>query len=178
MTTERIVHQDAEYESLAKDALAWIIFAKQPLSASQLQHALAIEIGETVLDEENLPYIGAIISACVGLVTVDEQSNVIRLIHYTLEEYLQGTWMEWLPNAHASITKACVTYLAFDAFECGPCESSKGFWDRLERYDLYNYASRTGATMPVMSKGIQRKPQTYACAFSSRRTRPLAQVRL
>jgi hypothetical protein len=36
--------------------------AKRPLAPSELQHALAVEIGETQLDEENLPEVEDIVS--------------------------------------------------------------------------------------------------------------------
>jgi len=78
---KRITNQEAEYVSLAMNTLSWISCARSPLSTLQLRHALAIEIGESELDEENLPNIETVISACAGLVTFDEQSNVIRLIH-------------------------------------------------------------------------------------------------
>ncbi len=55
----------------------------------ELQYAIAVEIGESELDEENLPDIEDIISVCAGLVTIDEQSGVIRLVHYTTQEYFE-----------------------------------------------------------------------------------------
>ncbi|KAK4167279.1 ankyrin repeat-containing domain protein [Cladorrhinum sp. PSN259] len=139
---ERITNQETDHASLAMDTLSWITCTKTPLSTSQLRHALAIETGEPELDEENLPDIETIISTCAGLVTVDEQSDVIRLVHYTAQEYFRQTWTTWFPDAHALITKACVTYLSFDVFESGPCDSYFQFENRLEEYDLYDYASR------------------------------------
>ena len=43
------------------------------------------------LDEDNLPEIEDMLSACAGLVTVDEESDVVRLIHYTAGEYFRIT---------------------------------------------------------------------------------------
>jgi hypothetical protein len=86
-----------------------------------------VEIGESGLDEENLPKIKDMISVCVGLVTVDEESNIIRLVHYTTKEYFERTWNSWFPNAQRDITATCVTNLSFDAFETGFCPTDEDF---------------------------------------------------
>jgi hypothetical protein len=80
---------------IANDVLSWITCAKRPLTTSELRHALAVEIGESELDEENLPEIEDMVSVCAGLVTVDEESDVIRLVHYTTQEYFERTWTSW-----------------------------------------------------------------------------------
>ena len=85
---ERIGGQVKDQEELAKQVLSWITCAKRPLTTSELQHALAVEVGESALDEENLPQIEDIVSVCAGLVTVDKESKFIRLVHYITQEYL------------------------------------------------------------------------------------------
>ena len=52
---------------------------------------LQLEVGESELDEENLPEIEDMVSVCAGLVTVDEESEIIRLVHYTTQEYFERT---------------------------------------------------------------------------------------
>ncbi|RDW67885.1 hypothetical protein BP6252_09281 [Coleophoma cylindrospora] len=74
----RITGYDADSEELAKQVLSWITCSRRPLSTSELQCALAVEIGEAELDEENLPQLEDI-SVCAGLVTIDEKSRIIRL---------------------------------------------------------------------------------------------------
>ena len=49
----------------------------------ELYHALAIEPGDKALNTDNVDEVEDIISVCAGLVTVDEESNIIRLVHYT-----------------------------------------------------------------------------------------------
>ncbi|KAM0545617.1 hypothetical protein ACHAPJ_011232 [Fusarium lateritium] len=78
---ERIQDQVADCASLGKEALMWISCAERLLSPSELQYALAIESGSRELDEENLSEIVDIVSACAGLVTVDERSNKIEFEH-------------------------------------------------------------------------------------------------
>ena len=59
-----------------------------------------MEIGESALDEEILPGIEDIVSVCAGLVTVGQESNIIRLFHYTTQEYFERNQITWFPNAH------------------------------------------------------------------------------
>jgi hypothetical protein len=79
--------------------LSWIACAKRPITSSELRHALAVELDTSELDEENLPETGDIVSVCAGLVTVDEESDIIRLIHHTTQEYFERTWTSWFSNA-------------------------------------------------------------------------------
>jgi hypothetical protein len=138
---ERIEGQIGDQTMLAKQVLSWIIYARRPLTTSELRHALAVEIGEFKLDEENLPEIDDMVSTCAGLVTVDEQSDVIRLVHYTTQDYLERTWTAWFPNAQTEITKICVTSLSFNAFETGFCLKDEEFEAREQSNTLYNYAA-------------------------------------
>jgi hypothetical protein len=69
--------------------LAWILCAHRPLSTLELLHALAIEPGDTEIDEDNILETEQLITMYAGLVTIDKQSDNIRLIHYTMQEYLQ-----------------------------------------------------------------------------------------
>jgi Ankyrin repeats (3 copies) len=139
---DRIEGQIANSRELAKQVLSWITCAKRPLTTLELRHALAVEIDGTELDEENFPEIEDMVSVCAGLVTVDEESGIIRLVHYTIQEYFERTQREWLPDAETDITNTCVTYLSFSIFQSGFCTSNKGFEARLRLNPLYDYAAR------------------------------------
>jgi hypothetical protein len=139
---ERIDCQITDSQELAKQVLAWITCAKRPLTTTELQHALAVEIGESALDEDNLPQIEDMVSVCAGLVTVDDESHIIRLVHYTTQEYFERTKGKWFPNAETDITTICVTYLSFHVFETGFCPTDEEFEVRLQLNALYNYAAR------------------------------------
>ena len=139
---DRINGQISDSQELAKQVLLWITCAKRPLTTLEIQHALAIEIGESKLDVDNLSEIEDIISVCAGLVTVDKKSDIIRLVHYTTQEYFERTWTSWFPTAQTDITKTCVTYLSFNNFNSGFCLTGKEFKARLQSYILYDYAAR------------------------------------
>jgi ankyrin repeat protein len=138
---ERINGQTPGFRELAKMVLSWITCAKRPLSTSELQHALAVEVGDAEFDEDNLPDIDDMVSVCAGLLTVDEESGIVRLVSSTTQEYFQQTQNHWLPHAEAKITTTCVTYLSFDIFESGICQNEHEFEERLQSNRLYDYAA-------------------------------------
>ncbi len=138
----RITSHDQDSEDLAKQVLLWITCAKRPLTTTELQHALAVEISEVELDKENLPQIEDMVSVCAGLVTIEEESNTIRLVHYTTQEYFERTQEDWFPNAQAHITTISITYLSFSVFKIGYCQSDYEFEKRLLANPLYDYAAR------------------------------------
>lgn len=82
-------------QKLAENILVWITCTRRPLTILELQHVLAVEPNTRELDQRNLPEIDDMVSTCAGLVTVDEQSRVVRLVHYTAPEYFDRTWESW-----------------------------------------------------------------------------------
>src|SRR5258706_11573932 len=138
---ERIEGQFADEEKLAKRVLSWITCAKRPLTTSELGHVLAVELRESQFDEENLSLIEDMVSVCAGLVTVDKETDIIRLVHYTTQEYFEQTQKSWFPDAEIDIATICVTYLSFSDFESGICQNDKEFEERLQSNPLYDYAS-------------------------------------
>ena len=43
------------------------------------------------------------VSVCAGLVTVDEESDIIRLVHYTTQEFFERTQNIWFPNCRETM---------------------------------------------------------------------------
>jgi ankyrin repeat protein len=141
-TMKRINDQGSRIRGIAKQILGWIVHAKRPLSTAELRHALAVRQDTAKLDEDFLPSVQTIQSVCAGLVIADEQSKIIRLVHYTTQEYFEHKWTAWFPDAHKDITNACVTYLSFDQFNTGFCQSNEVLEERLQTNALYDYAAR------------------------------------
>lgn len=77
------------------------------------------------------------------LVTVDEESRVIRLVHYTTQEYFgKKLRKNWFPSAEKEITTTCATYLSFTAFKSGFCRTDEEFEPRLQSNQFFEYAAR------------------------------------
>lgn len=124
------------------EVLVWITYAKRQLTTLELQHALATKPGRAELDLGGISRIQDIISSCAGLVTVDEESSIVRLVHYTTQEYLERTLIDWYPDAQSKITIACVSYLSFTVFETGFCMTDHEFEERLRSNPFYHYAAQ------------------------------------
>ncbi|KAJ7028077.1 hypothetical protein C8F04DRAFT_1399130 [Mycena alexandri] len=111
---KRIGEQNEESRAIAHSTLTWVANAKRPLTVLDIQTALAVEPGTKSLDEDNILDMEIILSVCAGLVIVDEQLLVVRLVHYTTQEYLDSLQPQQFPDAHTQITRTLLTYLAFD----------------------------------------------------------------
>jgi hypothetical protein len=139
---ERICNQDGDDAQLAKKALSWISYAMRPLTVKEIQHAVAVEPSEKELNEEALPHEELLISVCAGIVTIDQESNIIRLVHYTTQEYFERNRVNIFPHGQTSITQTCLTYLSFDVFADGYCSNDEQMETRLNENPLLHYAAQ------------------------------------
>ncbi|RPA88637.1 hypothetical protein L873DRAFT_1755905, partial [Choiromyces venosus 120613-1] len=118
-TLDRIRRQRGDKPRLGMEVLLWVSLAKRPLSVSELCDALGVEIGSADLNAENTPPIQTLLGSCLGLVTVDKETSRVRLIHSTLQEYLQ-VHTSLFGNGHAKVAEVCLTYLSFSAVRVLP----------------------------------------------------------
>ncbi|EMT74309.1 Homeobox protein Wariai [Fusarium odoratissimum] len=116
-TMDRIKQQQPKHALLAKQVLGWLSYAKRELTVKELQHALATSSLHREASDADLPYDGRLVSVCAGLVTIDENRKIIRLVHYTAQEYLKQRPAELLPMTERDITRTCISYLSFSSFE-------------------------------------------------------------
>jgi hypothetical protein len=141
-TIKRIENQLDDLVKLAKDAIAWMTHAQRPLKTEELLHEPAVEEEEDDLDEENLPVLEDIVSACAGLVTIDEGSGVVRLIHYTTQEYLKRTRAHWLPEARVDIASTLIRYVSFSSFRSDDYTNRDDIETAVKDHALLDYAAR------------------------------------
>ena len=127
---------------LAQRVLSWMTYARRLLTTQEVCHALAVEPGDIELDEDNMPDVEDVVSVCAGLVAVDEESKIIRLVHYTTQEFLERVRLEWSPNAPQEIASTCLIYLSLESFRCGSCNSDSEFEERARKSIFLDYAAR------------------------------------
>ncbi|KAL8888658.1 MAG: hypothetical protein Q9192_006142, partial [Flavoplaca navasiana] len=139
----RIESQNQDYRTLAEKALRWVAYAFRPLPVHALQEAVAIELvkpGEhksddegiedlndeaiQFIDDEAIPSIGSILDVCAGLLIHDETSGLVRLVHYTAQDYFDAHAGSRFDKSHTCIARECVTYLSYKCFQ-NPEESSR-----------------------------------------------------
>ena len=109
-TLSRIKGQGGERSRLGMAALMWISHSERPLKVDELCHALGVEIGSADLDGDNVPSIGTLLACCQGLVTVDDEASTVRLIHFTLQEYLLAH-PDLFCRVHSTMAETCLSYL-------------------------------------------------------------------
>jgi len=111
-TLDRIKALGGSRSRLGMDTLMWLSHSKRSLDTNELCHALGVEIGSADLDPANIPTIETLLGCSLGLVIVEAYSHTLRLVHYTLQEYLSEN-TALFPNPHAMIAEVCLTYLNF-----------------------------------------------------------------
>ncbi|KAF2629421.1 hypothetical protein BU25DRAFT_389615 [Macroventuria anomochaeta] len=145
---------------LAKKVLSWITFAKRPLTTAEICCALAVETGEAEIDPDNVPNIKDLVSVCAGLVVVDRESAIIRLVHYTTQEYFERTVNVWYPGGQLHIATTCLTYLSFSAFQGGSSSTDEEFEERLQQNKFLDYAAKHWGRH---ARTVEAEVATFAC---------------
>src|SRR5437588_11031470 len=144
--------QDEEKTKLTIAALTWICYAERSLQVDELCHALVVEIGTTDFDPDNVPSISTLLGCCQGLITVDEEASTVRLIHFTVQEYLCAQ-PDLFSRPHSIIAESCLTYLSSQQVKNLPphplpdhkstpfLKYSSRYWGTHANKELSNHAS-------------------------------------
>lgn len=111
--TKRIDHQPVNRRYYAHLTISWMVQCLRPLTPNELQHAVTKpEHLERVLAPSGLVKIDTLVSFCAGLVTIDHESNVVRFVHYTTQEYFtRDRLTKWLPGADMDPARVCTNYM-------------------------------------------------------------------
>ncbi|PBK85063.1 hypothetical protein ARMGADRAFT_860050, partial [Armillaria gallica] len=121
-TMERINHQGKHKSALAICIFGWLVFARRSLIVLELQHALAVELGMTTLNSDNLCSEDLLGNVCGGLVVIDQTERhrepIVRFVHrylnYTTQEYFMSQKDKFFPHFQKTIMCTCLTYLLFN----------------------------------------------------------------
>lgn len=135
-TMQRILDQESDHKRIALKTLAWLSYALRSMSLKELQHALAIEPGDTELDDELVMDGHSITSLCAGLAIVDQGTNMVNLVHHSTKSYFEENRAKYFPGFHASITLSLATYLTLNALKDEPIKVI------VQRYPLACYAAQ------------------------------------
>ncbi|KAK0438148.1 ankyrin repeat-containing domain protein [Desarmillaria tabescens] len=135
-TLERVNSQGEHDRDLAYRIFGWIAFAARPLTVLELRYALAVELGTTALDPDNLCNDDLLGSVCAGLVIMDQPNwifryydiSIVRFVHYTTQEYFMSRQDDLFPGFGGSITRTCLTYMTFNDIDIPrPCIPEKTY---------------------------------------------------
>jgi ankyrin repeat protein len=140
-TMARIFGQEMDFQESAKRILSLVLYAKRPLQTCELQHALMVEPHTTELDQDGNLEVEDILSVCAGLITTDTETDTIRFVHYTTQEYLQRKRGQWLPRGEFEIARACLDYLLMEVADFDRRGSTE---DMTSENNLAEYAIHYG----------------------------------
>jgi hypothetical protein len=137
----RIRAQPRSRCELATKTLMLISHARRPLRVEELRQALAVVPRDTNLNREYERSITTVLNSCAGLVALDSESSTVRLVHFSLQEYLERERHGMYPLGQRDMAEICLTYLLFDAFGSGPCMTEREVEIRLHDYPFLGYAA-------------------------------------
>ena len=143
LVLERIQNQNEDDANLAYQLLTWLTYCRRPLTVTEIQHAMAVSLGDENLYPDDLIDPDILLSVCAGIVVIEKQSLVIRLIHYTTEEYLRSIRQihHKFVGGPEIITRICATYLGSRDFEQGFVMNRNAFKKALKPFPFYEYAA-------------------------------------
>ena len=145
----------------AMRVLSWLSRAQEPLTMNALLEALVIEEGDRELQRDYMLEPTDVIECCKSLVVHDTSSDIVRFIHYTVQEFIVTLKNRLLDGT--ALAKTCLDYLALDVFKA-PIKASWNyesyFYDRIQLYKFSLYAARHwgfhAAGDPENSADVQR----------------------
>ena len=111
-TLQRIREQRGGRSQLGMEVLMWVSYAERPLRVDELCHALAVDLQSTDVDRDNIRPQDTVLGSCLGLAVVDAETSTVRLIHYTLQQYLSRHGI--FPHAHKTHSQTCLVYLNYE----------------------------------------------------------------
>ena len=119
-TIDRIQRQPKTKANQGITTLYWVSLASRPLSVTEISHALAVRtdsIGKP-FDISRVCSNNTLLACCMGLVVIDEETSTLRLVHYSLQEFLRDenapeVSLFHIHTGHGLIAKTCLTYLRF-----------------------------------------------------------------
>ncbi|KAH6884779.1 ankyrin repeat-containing domain protein [Coprinopsis sp. MPI-PUGE-AT-0042] len=109
-TWSRILDQTPTNTLIAKNALVWVLCATRSLTIDELRHAALL------------------MGLCRGLVNVEENTSLVRFVHYTAKDIVKQLISESFPCPHSLLAARCMALLT----ECGLQQYSDDKFDNLK----------------------------------------------
>ncbi|KAH6907374.1 hypothetical protein BKA70DRAFT_1401200 [Coprinopsis sp. MPI-PUGE-AT-0042] len=147
-TWKRILAQGPKHSSLAKLVLLWITHAYGEMTIEMLRRVIATSPETHALEPKRMVPEGLLISVCCGLVSVDEKTRLVRLMHYTTRDAILPQILKSFPFPHAIPAHVCISHLTNCGFQSFGWEGETGneyyaFKNQLRNDTLLAYAHRS-----------------------------------
>jgi hypothetical protein len=83
-TWKRILEQQSSHVLLAQTALVWVLNASRPMRIEELECAVATAPGTHNFENARVAPGTTLVALCHGLVTLEEESQLVRLVRKSL----------------------------------------------------------------------------------------------
>ncbi|KAH6904768.1 hypothetical protein BKA70DRAFT_1294877 [Coprinopsis sp. MPI-PUGE-AT-0042] len=142
-TWQRILHQTPSKVLLAKKVLLWVLHATSSLTAEALRRAMATCPETYQYQSSRLVPVDTLIGLCHGLVTVEEDTCLVRLIHYTAKDTVERLITGSFPQPHAPLSAVCLARLSDSGFLHTTLRDEQQLRQVLQTEPLLGYAYRS-----------------------------------
>lgn len=128
-----------------KRFISYVAYSNDILTVEALNHAVAVESDDTVLDEDDISFVDDLAPMCAGLIEIGPQpERYVRLAHETIGRYIHESQRAPFSERERPLAIACLTYLRFSSFDSGACDretSNQEYEDRRDQYPFLEYAA-------------------------------------
>ncbi|KAH6907854.1 ankyrin repeat-containing domain protein [Coprinopsis sp. MPI-PUGE-AT-0042] len=139
-TWKRIKEQPPDMFIVARSALIWVLCAMRSLKIEELRHAVATCPDTHKFDCRRLVDKATLMGLCRGLVSIEEETNIVRFVHYTAKDIVQGLVSESFPYLDSLPASVCMAILAEPRFQQPALDDTGALMDALETETLLAYA--------------------------------------
>ena len=139
-TIDRIKSLPSRRLHVAMRSLMWISHTRRPLKSIELQHALALRPGDKSIHSDDILSVRTIIDSCFGLLEIERDSNTIRLVHFSLEEYLRSQDHQLFEDANLTVLRTCLQYMSMRSVEPLPFKNRTDFAKEAKELSFLEYA--------------------------------------
>ena len=140
---ERVNHSGESIQRMVQNTLQWIVSPIDAISATALCHAISIQDGDRIMDQEAFYDEEDILMHCSSLIHRSANGETLEMAHFTVKEFLAAldpdinspysrySQVEKFVYPQLSIT--CLTYVTMDCF----------YGSVVEDLDVWNEQHRT-----------------------------------
>ncbi|KAH6884737.1 hypothetical protein BKA70DRAFT_136350 [Coprinopsis sp. MPI-PUGE-AT-0042] len=139
-TWDRILDQTPGRTRLAQHVLAWVLCATRSLKIEELRRVVATCPSTHKFDPNRLVDEGTLIGLCRGLVSVEEETKLVRFVHYTAKDAVKRLIFEAIPQPHSILAMTCMALLQERGFQSATLDSDHGLMMALLADPLLAYA--------------------------------------
>lgn len=129
--------ENSQNRPQALRALSFLIYACRPLTVPELQQFLALRPDDSDFHAEFVTDGDILVAICAGLVVIDTKTKIIRLVHFTAQEYFDAIRTTKFPEGNLEMAHMCLTYLSFSVFK-----DIEDLQHRLQHYTLLRYITK------------------------------------